>query len=232
LTKSFLNINCQETLSQIESSFVQQTEVIKKVKYLRSEKGLSLSHLSNLTGFSKGYLSKIENGHHVPPFSTLQRIATALGVDLTYLFAPNTLETLDQKIVVVRKKERGKKSAELRATGIKRWPLADQKFGRNMDPYIIEIPSDNHQIFQFEGEEFHLVLKGRVELNYGPDRYILEEGDSVYLDANIPYTGRSIGEKPAKALMVQYHYKKITGELFSPEVLQLEIKNGRRLNKK
>ena len=202
---------------------MKHSEIIEKIKNLRFKKGYSLGQLSNITGLSKGYLSKIENAVSVPPISTLQKIATALGVDLAYFFSQNHLGEINRKIVVVRKNERKEINAELQAAGIKRWPLAGQKFGRNMDPYIYELPHDHHQVYQFEGEEFHLVLEGKVELSYGGKRYILEAGDSVYIDGDIPYTGRSIGNKPAKGLMIQYHYKKIAREPFSDGILPNKI---------
>jgi len=63
-------------------------------------------------------------------------------------------------------------------------------------------------VFQFEGEEFNLIIEGKVELRYGDERYILEEGDSVYIDGDIPYSGKSIGAKQAKVLAIAYRYKK------------------------
>lgn len=203
---------------------MEHSEIIEKIKDLRCKKGYSLGQLSTLTRLSKGYLSKIENAVSVPPISTLHRIATALGVDLAYFFAQGHLDQVNQKIVVVRRNERKEINAEHQATGIKRWPLASQKFGRNMDPYIIELPHNHHEVYQFEGEEFHLVLEGKVELSYGGERYILEEGDSVYLDGDVPYTGRSIGAKPAKGLMIQYHYKKITPKPFPEAIVPKKIR--------
>lgn len=44
----------------------------------RTEKGLSLSKLSQLSGVSKGALNMIENGKVSPRISTLQCIAVAL----------------------------------------------------------------------------------------------------------------------------------------------------------
>lgn len=191
-----------------------QLEIQEKIRALRSQKGYSLTDLSRATGLSKGYLSKIENALSIPPVSTLRRIGTALGVNLTYFFSRDTSEAHQRKIVVVRNKDRQEFGAELRESGIKRWPLAERKFGRNMNPFIIEIPPDNSQVFQFEGEEFYLLLEGRVELCYGGDTYILEAGDSVYLDADVPYTGRSLGGVPARSLMVQYYYRKVTPKSF------------------
>ncbi len=194
-------------------------EIIKKIKELRAEKGYSLSQLSNITGLSKGFLSKIENGVSVPTVTTLRRIANALGVDLTTFFMNNDLRDINRKIVVVRKNEREKIDAEFQTSGITRWPLADKKIGRNLDPFIIELPHDHDQVYQFEGEEFFLILEGTVELNYGGESYILEEGDCVYFDGDIPYTGRSLSESPAKILMIHYEYKRVSGDPFSRAAL-------------
>jgi len=181
---------------------MEHSEIIEKIKDIRLEKGYSLGQLSKLTGLSKGYLSKIENAVNAPPISTLHRIATALGVNLSYFFTQNALEKLDEKIVISHKKQRNQTEAEVQATGLKRWPLADQKFGRNMHPYIIEIPPNHYQVYQFEGEEFYLCLEGKIEFTYGGE-----------------YSGRSIGKKPAKILMVTYHYKRMMRETFSVGLL-------------
>jgi len=206
---------------------MEHSEIIEKIKDLRFKKGYSLGQLSKLTGLSKGYLSKIENAVSAPPISTLHLIATALGVNLSYFFTQNALKTLDEKIVISRKRKRNQIEAEVQATGLKRWPLADQKFGRNMHPYIIEIPPDHYQVYQFEGEEFYLCLEGKIEFTYGGENYILEAGDSIYIDTNIPYSGRSIGKKPAKMLMVVYYYKRTMRDPFSVGLLPYKKLNNR-----
>ncbi|MEW6263909.1 MAG: XRE family transcriptional regulator [Thermodesulfobacteriota bacterium] len=203
---------------------MDQSDFINKVKNLRSAKGYSLNQLSKRSGLTKGYLSKIENGVSTPTLTTLHKLAAALGVDSTYFLTGNDLGQANSKIVYVRKDQRKEIHTDIEEIGIKkRWPLADQKLGRNMDPYIIEIPPDHCQIYQFEGEEFHYILEGKVEFIYGGERYLFEEGDCVYIDGDVPYTGRSLGEKPAKTITIIYHYKKVTGERFSHAVLPNKI---------
>jgi mannose-6-phosphate isomerase-like protein (cupin superfamily) len=48
-------------------------------------------------------------------------------------------------------------------------------------------------------------LEGRVEMIYGGEKHIFEAGDSVYIDCDVPYSGRSVGSEPAKVLVVVYH---------------------------
>lgn len=48
------------------------------IKTHRIRKGLTLDQLSNLTGYSKGYLSMIEINKKNPTLKTLERIGIAL----------------------------------------------------------------------------------------------------------------------------------------------------------
>ena len=78
-----------------------------------------------------------------------------------------------------------------------------------MEPYIIEPAFEDEVLFQHEGEEFMFVLEGEHEFIYGGETYIMEKGDSVYFDAAVPHTGKSLGQKKAKLLAVLFSYKRI-----------------------
>ena len=53
---------------------------------IRLEKGMTLETLSQLSGISKGHLSKIERQEREPKISTLILIAKALKVDVNNLY--------------------------------------------------------------------------------------------------------------------------------------------------
>ena len=74
-----------------------------------------------------------------------------------------------------------------------------------MDPYIIEVPVETTNLYQFEGQEFYYLLEGRIEMTYGGEKNVFEAGDSVYIDCDVPYAGRSLGPEPARVLVVVYH---------------------------
>ena len=52
------------------------------LKQIRLEKGMTLETLSQLSGISKGHLSKIERQEREPKISTLILLAKALNVDV------------------------------------------------------------------------------------------------------------------------------------------------------
>jgi transcriptional regulator with XRE-family HTH domain len=188
--------------------------ITKNIKELRKQKKMKLQQLADLTGLTKGYISKIERAKKAPPYSTLNKIAIALGVDAAFLLGNNFQNSPDTRISITKKHER-KKIEQLGTVeegslyGYRYEALAHDKHGKNMEPYIIEPACEEESIFQHEGEEFIFVLEGRHEFIYDGQAYIMEEGDSVYFDAAVPHTGRSLGKKKAKLLAVLFNYKRL-----------------------
>ena len=76
-----------------------------------------------------------------------------------------------------------------------------------MEPFMIDImpATDANFIFStHEGEEFIFVLEGTIEINYGKNTYILNEGDSIYYDSIVAHHVHAGNENPAKILGVIY----------------------------
>jgi transcriptional regulator with XRE-family HTH domain len=188
--------------------------ISQNIKTLRKQRDMTLEKLADLTGLTKGYLSKIERSRKAPPYSTLNKIALALDVDAAFLLGERLDKTKDTRISFI-KKGRGKfveMVGSLSEGSLYRYgyeALAADKPGKNMEPYIIEPSFDEEAVFQHEGEEFMYVLEGRHQLIYDGKEYTMDQGDSVYFDAGVPHTGRSIGEKKAKLLAVMFSYKRL-----------------------
>ena len=60
-----------------------EKEIGKRIREIRSSKRMTLEILGKETGFTKGYLSRVENSEKAPPVSTLIIIAKALQVNLS-----------------------------------------------------------------------------------------------------------------------------------------------------
>ena len=59
-----------------------------RLKYYRKQEKLTLQQLSERTGLSPGFLSKIENGVGNPSVSNIQKISYALGITVNELMMP------------------------------------------------------------------------------------------------------------------------------------------------
>jgi mannose-6-phosphate isomerase-like protein (cupin superfamily) len=85
------------------------------------------------------------------------------------------------------------------------YPLAKGKTDRHMEPlYIVVQPCDDDRLSSHEGEEFVIVMKGEVELVYGKERYLLEEGDSTYYNSVVPHHLGAANGKTAEIYAVIY----------------------------
>jgi quercetin dioxygenase-like cupin family protein len=88
------------------------------------------------------------------------------------------------------------------------YSLAQDKTGRHMEPFMIDIEPSAHPDYKLsshEGEEFIYVLQGTVEINYGKEVYLLNEGDSIYLDSIVAHNVHAAANQRAKILGVVYY---------------------------
>jgi len=189
---------------------MDEKKIVENIKKVRLNRQMSLGQLAKRSGLTKGYLSKIENSHKAPPFSTLVKIAKALDIDIALLISGDTKPKApgNMKMCIVRAKERKGINPKINGRDFYYESLAYKKHGKSMEPFIV-MPSFDKKMrhFTHDGEEFMHIFEGPFELVYGGKTYILEKGDSIYFDPSVPHYGRSIGKKRAKVLVVLYSPK-------------------------
>jgi transcriptional regulator with XRE-family HTH domain len=178
----------------------------RRLKDLRKIRGSTLESLAERTGFTKGYLSKIENAKKVPPIETLSRLSTALNADISYFLQTQEMGAeADERISVVRAHER-KPTVEGGSTFSYNYEtIAHNKRNKAMEPFIFTFPTEfaDGPHFSHEGEEMVFVLSGTVDFEVEGKSLVLSPGDCVYVDASIEHRGRAVGGE-AKALVVIY----------------------------
>lgn len=182
--------------------------ICANIKKLRKQNHLTLEKLAARTGLTKGYLSKVERSQKAPPYSTLNKIAGALGIEVTRIFEEDITPLDDIRISFQKKKDAQIIKATSLYSGYDYEVLAPDKPGKNMEPFIIYAPWEITKLYSHEGEEFIYVMDGTSEFVYGDDTYTLKKGDHVYFDSCVPHGGRSIGDKKATLLVVIYFYKR------------------------
>ncbi len=78
----------------------------KRIAELRAARRFTLEQLAGATGFTKGYLSKIENSRVIPPIGALVRVAHTLGTDVADLLGREGTPADHEKVCIVRSRER------------------------------------------------------------------------------------------------------------------------------
>lgn len=188
----------------------EQIVVGFKIKSLRESKGLSVEEIAERSGLSVDQINNIENGQNLPSLGPLIKIARALGVRLGTFMDDN--DALGPVVTRAEEREQNRSisfsnDAVDARKHMEYHPLAQQKAGRHMEPFIIDInPEDAHnfQLSAHEGEEFIYVMDGEVEIVYGKDTYLLKEGDSIFYDSIVKHHVHGAPGKSAKILAVVY----------------------------
>jgi transcriptional regulator with XRE-family HTH domain len=192
---------------------MEEKLIPKRLREIRLERRLTLEKLAQQTGLTKGYLSRIENSTQPPPIYTLSRISDALGIDISEFFAPSVNTIPYQEITIGRRNHHRLTNREGTPYGYIFEDLAPMKKGKNMEPFIVTVGFkrmiDIQRDFRHEGEEFIYILEGRMEFFFKGQSYLLEKGDCVYFDSDKPHSGKSLGKKEAKLLIVIYPYKRL-----------------------
>lgn len=81
-----------------------------------------------------------------------------------------------------------------------------------MEPLVFTLQPKGHtgkQLNVHEGEEFGLVLEGKIKVQIGKEFYTLEQGDSISFDSMLPHKFRNIGKGKAKVLWVVFSPRRI-----------------------
>ncbi len=180
---------------------VSEKDIGKKLKEVRSLQGMTLEDLAEKSGFTKGYLSKVENSGKAPPVSTLIKIVKILNVTLSEILGETESKSL---ICLVKKKQRQHLARDGSIFGYSYQTLAHTFNDKQMEPYILSIPPKPKEtpLFQHEGEEMLFVLEGTMKFFHGEKEFLVEEGDCIYFDSSIPHFGICHGDKEVKCLMV------------------------------
>ena len=181
-----------------------------KIRGLRETKNLSIEEIAERSGLTVEQIESIETDQNLPSLGPLIKIARALGVRLGTFMDDND----DLGPIVTRAADREKDSSisfSNDATDAHKHmeyhPLAQQKAGRHMEPFVIDINPEDSPEFQLsahEGEEFIYVMQGEVEIVYGKETYKLGEGDSIFYDSIVKHHVHGAPGKSAKILAVVY----------------------------
>ena len=186
------------------------SSVGSKIKTIRESKNLSIEEISESSGLSIEQITSIEEGQNLPSLGPLIKIARALGVRLgTFMddndsLGPVVCRAADRELANSISFSNGATDARKH---MEYHPLAQQKAGRHMEPFIIDINPEENQDYKLsahEGEEFIYVMEGEVEVEYGKEKYSLKEGDSIYYDSIVKHHLHGAPGKSAKILALIY----------------------------
>jgi transcriptional regulator with XRE-family HTH domain len=169
-----------------------------KLRALRTAKRLTLSRLAAETGLSTALLSKLETDRMVPTLPTLALICRVYGVGLSHFFSEPARHTLS--ITRGAHLQSGNRGLE----AVRTVPLNAYPGGKGLVAQMVELsPGATASLPPGSSSSAVMayVLEGRLELDAGGMREILEAGDCVCLESEMPMSWSAAGKRRCRILM-------------------------------
>jgi len=168
-----------------------------KLRTVREERGLSQRELAQRAGVSTNAISLIERDENSPSVSTLQSLAAALNVRMSYFFD-------DHEPTQVLHVKAGNRPA-ISNKGVQIEGLDGKLNYQEMEPFLVSLQpnsgSGERQVVH-TGHELVYCLSGNVEYLIDGKIYPLEVGDMLLFEAHLPHLWRNVTEEDAAILLV------------------------------
>lgn len=170
---------------------VSSGRVGERVKDLRRERGLTLDMLAGRSGVSRAMISKLERGEKNPTLVVAAKLAEGLGVTLSRLAGA---EERGEVVVVPRDQRMVMSDPE---TGFQR-QLLGPVFGNRGVEFVRNVVPEGSTSGEFPShrkgvEEYMVVERGELKAVLGGREYLLQEGDALYFEADVPHRFENAG---------------------------------------
>lgn len=168
-----------------------------RIRTYRERLGLTPEDLAKNAGLDLVLLKNIEDNKSYPAIGVLVKLSRALGQRLGTFMDDQFIEDP----LIVRADARKEETMGPRGAGPDHahyFALGKGKTDRHMDPFYIEFNGAGEKpLSSHEGEEFIIVLTGKIELIYGKQTFTLGPGDSMYYNSVVPHHVGSATDGPA-----------------------------------
>lgn len=179
----------------------QIRQIAERLRGLRDVLDLTAEDIARDCNLSAEEYRLAESGEFDISVSMLQKISRHYGVALDALMFGE-----EPKMSAYFLTRAGKGTSMERTKAYKYQSLAAGFINRNADPFIVTVEpkSDNEPMHynSHDGQEFNLVLEGRMMISIGGKDLILNEGDSLFFNSKLPHGMKALDEKMVRFLAI------------------------------
>ena len=176
-------------------------QIAERLKGLRDVLELTAEEVARTCRLTTDKYLELESGTVDISVSLLHRISRAYGVELTTLMFGD--EPKMSAYYVTRK---GKGISVERTKAYKYQSLAAGFSKRKADPFMVTVhpKPDDEPIHQnsHAGQEYNYVISGRLLIQVGGKDLILEEGDSIYFNSELPHGMKALDGQVVEFLAI------------------------------
>jgi len=176
----------------------------EKIRSKREKQKITLEQLARKAGVSKGLISQIENSRTVPSLPVLFNIIHSLDEDLKTFFETMHDQLQRNKVLLVRKnEEKDFKKNTVKGFAYKRI-LTETISSETMDFVLLELAkgANRKQLIQTDAYECKFVLKGKIEYQVEIEKFIMDEGDTIFFDGRLKHRLKNLSKNSDLILIV------------------------------
>lgn len=181
--------------------YEQIKQIAERLRGLRDVLELSAEDIARDCELSIDEYKQAESGDYDISVSMLQKIARRYNISLDALMFGE-----EPKMNSYFLTRAGKGTSIERTKAYKYQSLAAGFINRTADPFIVTVePKSDDEPMHYNshaGQEFNLVLEGRMMISIDGKELILNEGDSLYFNSKLPHGMKALDEKKVRFLAI------------------------------
>ena len=180
-------------------------QISNKLKEVRKDKGLTLQEIADEAGVTKSLISQIENSRTIPSLPVMLGLIQALDIDLNVFFK-DFISKAPGENVIIRKKEQYQPFTKENASGYFYHRIFSKRFNdHHVDVVLLRLTKNaKRPMVRTNAYEFKYVLQGSVEYTVGKNKYVLNQGDSMFFDANELHNPKCIDGDETTMLVIYF----------------------------
>jgi mannose-6-phosphate isomerase-like protein (cupin superfamily) len=177
----------------------QIRQIAKRLQGLREALEFTLEEAADVCHTSIDDYLSFESGTVDIPVSVLHNISKHYNVELSTLLAGEDPHVF--KYSITRK---GMGVGVHRRDAYQYESLASSFVGKKAAPFIVTVEPNvkEEKASTHFGQEFNLVLEGEMELSLNDKKIVLQQGDSIYFNAELPHSMKVVNNIRCKFLAV------------------------------
>jgi transcriptional regulator with XRE-family HTH domain len=176
-------------------------QIAERLKGLRDALEISAEEMAEACNIPPEEYITLESGTVDISVSVLHNISQAYGIELTALMFGD--EPKMNAYFVTRK---GKGVSVERTKAYKYQSLAAGFSKRRADPFMVTVhpkPDDEPMYLNSHaGQEYNYVINGRMLIRINGKDFLLEEGDSIYFNSELPHGMKALDGKEVRFLAI------------------------------
>ncbi|MCL1804976.1 MAG: AMP-binding protein [Clostridiales bacterium] len=164
------------------------TEVAMRIRELRDVVGYTTAEMAEKTQLDEKQYIEYESGGVDLPFTFVHNCALVFNVELTQLLEGRTARLTNYTVT-----RKGGGQVTAREQGIEIVNLAAEFRRKIAEPYRVRYEYSEGQqnqpieLVTHSGQEFDLILSGKLRIQIGEHAEVLSPGDSIYYDSSTPH---------------------------------------------